>query len=184
MDNKEHIIENESPTLPEQQPSSLTYKEVWETLSKVDVSAYTKKAEGKFGNYIPWHYARAILSHFYPQYRVIWLPSEKFEDQTMMLHCRVEIDHLSQPCWLPVYNDKYHAIANPNADDIQDNMQRCMVKCMAYFGLGMQVFHNGSGTPEELELENPNATSKEQLAKALVLIDKLEIQDEKPKPKK
>ena len=164
--------------------SNLTYKEVWETLSKVDVSAYTKKAEGKFGNYIPWHYARAILSHFYPQYRVIWLPSEKFEDGTMMLHCRVEIDHLSQARSKHVYDNNYNAIANPNADDIQDNMQRCMVKCMAYFGLGMQVFHNGSGTPEELELENPNATSKELLAKALVLIDKLEIQDEKPKSKK
>ena len=63
-------------------------------------------------------------------------------------------------------------------------MQRCFVKTVALFGLGIQVFHNGSGTPEELELENPNATSKEQLAKALVLIDKLEIKDEKSKPKK
>jgi hypothetical protein len=164
--------------------SSLTYKEVWETLSKVDVSPYVKKDKGRFGNYIPWHYARAIMSHFYPQYRVIWLPNEVYADQSMMLHCRIEIDHLSQHCWLPVYNNSYESITNPTADDIQDSMQRCMVKCMAYFGLGMQVFHNGSGTPEELELENPNETSKEQLAKALILIDKLEMKNEKPKSKK
>ena len=30
--------------------SNLTYKEVWETLSKVDVSPYVKKDKGKFGN--------------------------------------------------------------------------------------------------------------------------------------
>ena len=162
--------------------SNLTYKEVWETLSKIDVSPYLD-TKGQF-SYLSWSYARAILSHFYPQYRVIWLPSEKFEDGTMMLHCRVEIDHLSREHWLPVYDNKYNAIKNPNADDIQDNMQRAMVKCMAYFGLGMQVFHNGSGTPEELQLENPNETSKEQLAKALILIDKLEMKNEKPKSKK
>ena len=80
------------------------------------------------------------MSHFYPQYRVIWLPSEKFEDSTMMLHCRVEIDHLSREHWLPVYDNKYNAIANPNADDIQDNMQRCFVKTVALFGLGILVY--------------------------------------------
>lgn len=176
---------NNPEMIPQEIPkSSLTYKEVWETLSKVDVSPYVQKDEGRFGNYIAWHYARAIMSHFYPQYRVIWLPNEVYADQSMMLHCRIEIDHLSQHCWLPVYDNKYKAITNPTADDIQDNMQRCMVKCMAYFGLGMQVFHNGSGTPEELELENPNETSKEQLAKALILIDKLEMKNEKPKSQK
>ena len=162
--------------------SNLTYKEVWETLSKIDVSPYLD-TKGQF-SYLSWSYARAILSHFYPQYRVIWLPSEKFEDGTMMLHCRVEIDHLSREHWLPVYDNKYKAIKNPNADDIQDNMQRCFVKTVALFGLGIQVFHNGSGTPEELQLENPNETSKEQLAKALILIDKLEMKNEKPKSKK
>ncbi len=178
---------NNPKMIPQETPkSSLTYKEVWETLSKVDVSPYVKTYDDRFGNYIEWHYARAIMSHFYPQYRVIWLPSEKFEDGTMMLHCRVEIEDLSQHCWYPVYNKKgqWSAISNPTADDIQDNMQRAMVKCMAYFGLGMQVFHNGSGTPEELELENPNETSKEQLAKALILIDKLEMKNEKPKSQK
>jgi len=162
--------------------SNLTYKEVWETLSKIDVSPYLD-TKGQF-SYLSWSYARAILSHFYPQYRVIWLPSEKFEDSTLMLHCRVEIDHLSREHWLPVYDNKYNAIANPNADDIQDNMQRCFVKTVALFGLGIQVFHNGSGTPEELQLENPNETSKEQLAKALILIEKLEMKNEKPKSKK
>ena len=162
--------------------SNLTYKEVWETLSKIDVSPYLD-TKGQF-SYLSWSYARAILSHFYPQYMVVWLPSEKFEDGTMLLNCRVEIDNLSREHWLPVYDNKYNAIANPNADDIQDNMQRCFVKTVALFGLGIQVFHNGSGTPEELQLENPNETSKEQLAKALILIDKLEMKNEKPKSKK
>ena len=162
--------------------SNLTYKEVWETLSKIDVSPYLD-TKGQF-SYLSWSYARAILSHFYPQYRVVWLPSEKFEDGTMLLNCRVEIDNLSREHWLPVYDNKYNAIANPNADDIQDNMQRCFVKTVALFGLGIQVFHNGSGTPEELQFENPNETSKEQLAKALILIDKLEMKNEKPKSKK
>ena len=117
--------------------SNLTYKEVWETLSKIDVSPYLD-TKGQF-SYLSWSYARAILSHFYPQYRVMWLPSEKFEDGTMMLHCRVEIDHLSREHWLPVYDNKYNAIANPNADDIQDNMQRAFVKTICLFGLGIHL---------------------------------------------
>ena len=69
--------------------SSLTYKEVWETLSKIDVSTYLN-TKGQF-SYLSWSYARAILSHFYPQYRVIWLPSEKFEDGTML-----QLEHPNQ----------------------------------------------------------------------------------------
>ena len=71
----------------------------------------------------------------------------------MILRCRVEIGELYKEGWLPVYDNKYNAIENPRADDIQDNMQRCMVKTMALFGLGLQVYHNGQTKPEELNLK-------------------------------
>jgi len=160
----------------------LSYKSVFETLSKVDVTGKTEQ-KGNY-TYLKWSYAWHIFNHYYPEVQVKWLEPFTYDNGTMILRCRVEIGELYKEGWLPVYDNKYNAIENPRADDIQDNMQRCMVKTMALFGLGLQLYHNGQTKPEELQLENPNETSKEQLAKALILIDKLEIQDEKSKPKK
>ena len=42
--------------------------------------------------------------------------------------------------WLPVMNNKNQAIVRPDARQISDNMQRCMVKCIAMLGLGLYVY--------------------------------------------
>ena len=44
-------------------------------------------------------------------------------ETNMMLHCRIEIDHLSQHCWF-LFIITAQSITNPTADDIQDSMQR------------------------------------------------------------
>lgn len=127
-----------------------TYKSVFETFSKVDI---TGKIEQK-GNYsyLKWSYAWHIFNHYYPEVQVKWLEPFTYDNGTMILRCRVEIGELYKEGWLPVYDNKYNAIENPRADDIQDNMMRAMVKTMALFGLGLQLYHNGQTKPEELNL--------------------------------
>ena len=128
----------------------LSYKSVFENLSKVDI---TGKIEQK-GNYsyLKWSYAWHIFNHYYPEVQVKWLEPFTYDNGTMILRCRVEIGELYKEGWLPVYDNKYNAIENPRADDIQDNMQRAMVKTMSLFGLGLQLYHNGQTKPEELNL--------------------------------
>ncbi len=132
----------------------LSYKSVFETLSKIDVTGKTEQIKTKSGNYtyLKWHYAWHIFNHYYPEVQVKWLEPFTYDNGTMILRCRVEIGELYKEGWLPVYDNSYNAIENPRADDIQDNMQRCMVKTMALFGLGLQLYHNGQTKPEELNL--------------------------------
>jgi len=127
-----------------------TYKSVFETLSKVDVTGKTEQ-KGKYF-YLKWSYAWHIFNHFYPEVQVKWLEPFTYDNGTMILRCRVEIGDLYKEGWLPVYDNNYNAIENPRADDIQDNMQRVMVKNMSLFGLGLQLYHNGQSKPEELNL--------------------------------
>ena len=131
-----------------------TYKSVFETLSKVDVTGKTEQIKTKIGNYtyLKWSYAWHIFNHYYPEVQVKWLEPFTYDNGTMILRCRIEIGELYKEGWLPVYDNNYNAIENPRADDIQDNMQRCMVKTMALFGLGLQLYHNGQTKPEELNL--------------------------------
>ena len=125
-----------------------TYKEVYDTLSQVDVTGMVE-TKGRY-SYLPWAYADQIMLHFYPEYQVKWLPSDKYNDGTMLLKCIVHIGSLHKEAFLPVYDNSYNAISNPNASDVQDNMQLCMVKAFAKFGLGLSLYQNGSPKPYRL----------------------------------
>ena len=125
-----------------------TYKEVYDTLSQVDVTGMVE-TKGRY-SYLPWAYADQIMLHFYPEYQVKWLPSDKYNDGTMLLKCIVHIGSLHKEAFLPVYDNSYNAISNPNASDVQDNMQRCMVKAFAKFVLGLSLYQNGSPKPYRL----------------------------------
>ena len=127
-----------------------TYKSVFDTLSGVDITGYTEQ-KGSF-TYLKWSYAEHIMSLFYPEFQVKWLSSDVLEDKTVIVKCRIEIGNLYKEGFLPVYDNKYNAIPNPNASDINDTKQRCMVKTLAKFGLGISVFHNGDTKPAKLNL--------------------------------
>ena len=135
-------------TILEVNMTKYTYKEVADTLSKVDITGMVE-TKGRY-SYLPWAYADQIMLHFYPEYQVKWFAPEKYEDGTMLLKCIVHIGNLHKEAFLPVYDNSYNAISNPNASDIQDNMQRCMVKAFAKFGLGLSLYQNGSTTPNKL----------------------------------
>lgn len=62
--------------------------------------------------------------------------------------------------WLPVMSGfKNQAVSNPNARDVSDAKMRCLVKCMALYGLGHYIYA-GEDVPsgkEEPKEEKPKA---------------------------
>ena len=48
--------------------------------------------------------------------------------------------------WLPVMDNRNQAIPNPNTRQISDSKMRCLVKALALFGLGLDVYA-GSDIP-------------------------------------
>ena len=123
------------------------YGEIWELLSKIDVS---KKVEKKNGcNYLSWSNAWALIMANYPETTYKFGELVTFADGTAEVNCTVQIGAFTRSVWLPVmkgYSGK--AVENPNARDISDAKMRCLVKCLALFGLGMYLYQ-GEDLPKE-----------------------------------
>jgi len=121
----------------------LTYGDVWETLSKVDVSKHTE--EKMKLTYLSWSRMWMLLCEHYPQAQYEFVdfdgvPYKTLPDGTAEVVTRITIDELAREMRLSVMNYKNEAIVNPNSRQVSDNAMRCLVKCVAMFGLGISVF--------------------------------------------
>ena len=136
----------------------MSSKSVWETLSVIDCNDHTETKNGL--TYLSWAWAWGTLKKHYPTARFDKLGLEKFDDGTCMVRVRVWIpaekdDVLSDNTemveeLLPVLDYKNKPVASPNAFDINSSYQRCLVKCLAYMGLGMYIYQG--------ETDNPNSS--------------------------
>jgi len=122
----------------------LTYKEVWDKLSKIDCS---DKIEKKMNlSYLSWAWAWGVLQEHYPQAQYIFyqgdsdVPYVQFPDGTAEVRCRVSIDDLSREMWLPVMDFKNNAVQNPNSMEVNKAKMRCLTKCLGMFGLGHYIY--------------------------------------------
>ena len=127
----------------------LTYGEVWETLSKVDVSKHTE--EKMKLTYLSWSRMWMLLCEHYPQAQYEFVdfdgvPYKTLPDGTAEVVTRIMIDDLVREMRLPVMDYKNNPVVNPHARQVSDNAMRCLVKCVAMFGLGISVF---TGMAEE-----------------------------------
>jgi len=127
----------------------LTYKDVWETLSKVDVSKHTE--EKMKLTYLSWSRMWMLLCENYPQAQYEFVdfdgvPYKTLPDGTAEVVTRIMIDDLVREMRLPVMDYKNNPVVNPHARQVSDNAMRCLVKCVAMFGLGISVF---TGMAEE-----------------------------------
>jgi len=127
----------------------LTYKDVWETLSKVDVSKHTE--EKMKLTYLSWSRMWMLLCEHYPQAQYEFVdfdgvPYKTLPDGTAEVVTRIMIDDLVREMRLPVMDYKNNPVVNPHARQVSDNAMRCLVKCVAMFGLGISVF---TGMAEE-----------------------------------
>ena len=138
----------------------LTYGEVWETLSKVDVSKHTE--EKMKLTYLSWSRMWMLLCEHYPQAQYEFVdfdgvPYKTLPDGTAEVVTRIMIDDLVREMRLPVMDYKNNPAVNPHARQVSDNAMRCLVKCVAMFGLGISVFTGMADEtlPDETKDEQP-----------------------------
>jgi len=111
---------------------------IWEKLSKIDCTAHIDK-KGQF-SYLAWTWAWAMVKEHYPLAEYHLEPDTVFPDGTMEVRVSVVIEGLQHTMWLPVLDFKNKAVQNPNAFDINASRMRCLVKCLAMFGLGHYIY--------------------------------------------
>jgi len=140
----------------------LTYKDVWDNLSKIDCS---DKVEKKMNlSYLSWAWAWGVLQEHYPQSTYLFyqgeddVPYVKFPDGTAEVRCRVSIDNLTREMTLSVMDNRNNAIQNPNSRQVNDTKMRCLVKCLAMYGLGHYIYA-GEDVPSS-DKEEPKQESK------------------------
>ena len=155
----------------------VTYGTVWNELSQVDCSEHTEK-KGKL-TYLSWAWAWGVLMEHYPtasyKFESFFVDQEGtvldtmfYPDGSASVHVTVSIGELTRSMWLPVMDFKNNAIANPNSRQISDAKMRCLVKCIAMFGLGHYVYAGedlppSSDEEEETEKTEETKESKEEL---------------------
>jgi len=133
---------------------------IWATLSAIDCSKHIEK-KGQF-SYLAWTWAWAMVKEQYPLSQYTLLDDIVYADGTMEVRVEViipdgyEANELiieqSHTMWLPVLDFKNNAIQHPNAFDINSARMRCLVKCLAMFGLGHYIYA-GESAPQEPRVE-------------------------------
>jgi len=129
------------------------FAEVWGTLSNIDVNKHTEK-KGQF-TYLSWTWGWATLMEHYPSAVYEFRENLIYPDGSIEVWVDVTIDGHTRSMWLPVMDFNNKAMPNPTARDVSDTRMRCLVKCLAMFGLGHYIYAGESlpkgedYTPEE-----------------------------------
>ena len=125
-------------------------KEVWETLSAINVNEHTEQ-KGGF-TYLSWNWAWNTLMSKYPASSYEFLP-DVVSDEGVMVFCKLTVSNgensIDREMWLPVLDFKNKAIKNPNAMDVNSARMRCLVKSMAMAGLGNYIYSGQTEPPEQ-----------------------------------
>lgn len=120
-------------------------KEIWKTLSAIDVSKHIEK-KGNL-SYLSWAWAYGVMMEHYPELHYSF-EEDKCEDTgTVEISCVVHIhtgserdEMMMRHMWLPVMDHRNKAITNPDKFAINSSKMRCLVKCFAMFGLGHYIY--------------------------------------------
>lgn len=133
---------------------STGYAGIWNTLSRVDVSAQAKKKNGL--TYLSWAWAWGVLMEHYPDAQYYFSDEQYEENGTCMVYCTIKIGDCSREMWLPVMDFRNKAIPHPTMRDISDTRMRALTKCMGMFGLGHYIYAG-----EDLPPDSDGATKAE-----------------------
>jgi hypothetical protein len=118
-------------------------------LNKINVSANIEK-KGNL-SYLSWTYAVETLLTNDPT--ATWEFSEpKYIGETVMVFCTVHAMGKSMTMHLPVMDNRNNAVKNPDSRKISDAMMRCLVKCIACFGIGLYIY-SGEDVPHDTQEE-------------------------------
>ena len=141
--------------------NGITYQQVWDKLSLINVSDNIKKKNNLI--YLSWAWAWQVMMESYPEVEYEFEPEQYHTDHTCTVHCTVSIGKLSRSMWLPVMTGfKNTAVPNPSARDIGDAKMRCLTKAFAMFGLAHYIYA-GEDLPSSNERNRPgNLKTKEE----------------------
>ena len=120
-------------------------------LNKINVSEKIEK-KGML-SYLSWTYAVETLLINDPT--ATWEFKEpQYIGETVMVFCTVHAMHKSMTMHLPVMDNRNYAVKNPDARKISDAMMRCLVKCIACFGIGLYIY-SGEDVPHDTPEAEP-----------------------------
>jgi hypothetical protein len=144
----------------------MSYKQVWQTLSKIDCTAHVEKKNGL--SYLSWAWAWGVLMEHYPEASYYFDTPQVFPNNTQMVFCTVTIGECSRRMWLPVMDHRNKAIVDPDSFAVNTAMMRCLVKCLALYGLGHYIYAG-----EDLPSVEAPLISDQQASELVGMIDEL-----------
>jgi len=89
-----------------------------------------------------------------------------YADGSASVHCTVNIEGHHRKMFLPVMNFKNMSITNPSSREISDNKMRCLVKTIAMFGLGLDLYEGDYEPEPPTETTEGNVINLDQERKA------------------
>jgi len=133
---------------------------IWQTLTRANIRPHVYQKNGL--NYLPWAYAWGVMMLHFPECRVDWrrwtdaAGAERdviyYADGTAAVCCTVSIGDISREVTLAVMGHKNDAIQSPTSVQIGKTRQRAMVKGLAMFGLGIELWMR-DGLPVDHDAE-------------------------------
>lgn len=137
-----------------------TYKEIWSKLSAIDVSNHIEK-KGNL-SYLSWAWAWGVLMENYPEAQYQFGQPQTFSGGSQMVFCTVTIGECYRTMWLPVMDHKNKAIPEPDSFAVNTAMMRCLVKCLALYGLGHYIYAGEDLPQAEIERQTQPITEHQQ----------------------
>ena len=139
---------------------------IWADLSPINVNDHVQK-KGNL-SYLSWTWAWSTLMSKYPE-SYYFFEDRKFDDGSVEVTCVLTIhdgeESVTRSMWLPVMDHRNKSIINPDSRAISDSKMRCLVKCLAMYGLGFYIYA-GEDLPEA-EKEDLNKPIDQDQAKQL-----------------
>lgn len=145
----------------------ITKKEIFDTLSKIDVSGFVREIRSKNPNkrplkYLSWPHAVGLLAKHYSDIEgPIW---EEYPEMILLKNGQYQltgrnVPYLTTPmgtmvtCTVTVEGNEYseslyvmdyknNTVINPDMGDINKTQKRCLAKCIAEMGLGLNIYAN------------------------------------------
>lgn len=141
---------------------------IWKTLSRVDCRDKIDK-KGSL-SYLSWAWAWGILMEHYPDAVFEFSPERTFPDGSVETVVTITIGTTSRQMTLPVMDNRNNSVINPSSRQVNDTRMRCLVKCLALFGLGHFIYA-GEDLPMDAVPEPPAIITAEQAATVAEMLE-------------
>ena len=119
----------------------MEFKEIWDTFSQIKKEDLPIAKKGNMNlDYLSWAHALHLAIDSFPNLTFHCDKEKSYDDGSMMVFASVTIEENTREMWLPVMDNKNNSIINPSSRQVSDNKMRCLVKCLALFVLGLNVY--------------------------------------------